>query len=395
MGFTDKQKDNIKGLCERIVEISQSERMKANEKLWRVPQTKWCRDMWRAIPEKNSDGKIPFTIALDNSMNGAVTQTDLRNYYNDAYTHLETQLKYKAYYYDNFKDNTVFTREAFIWFGVITELSMFGPEIVYFPNREPWIKEYIVKDEEDLNRMSLPDFKTSGLMPRAHEFYEVFSELTDGKLDIMFPRWNRGPFCIAAHLNGLENFLCNMLVEPEFAHKLMRYATDSIKHWSLERSKYLNEPIVPGNLFNDEIETPTMSPQMYEEFVLPYEIELSEFYGGIKYWHSCGNTTDVFELIAKIPNLDIFHVSPWADEGKAAKIFSKNDTALEKCLDPEADCYMADEAKMEERIKRVVDNCEGARFSIRADVFQPRGDLSENLGKIKMWNQVALKVLGN
>ena len=34
-----------------------------------------------------------------------------------------------------------------------------------------------------------------------------------------------------------------------------------------------------------------MSPQTYSEFFLPYERELSDFYGGIAYWHSCGDVT--------------------------------------------------------------------------------------------------------
>ncbi len=388
-----KQKNTIDALIDRHLENMNSERNSAVRRLWHAADG-WNRDMLRCNPI-SSDGKVPFTIALDNSMIGALLNFDLRDYYQDAYTHLEKQLLYRDYNFVHFRDDTPITDELFIWWGVVSELSLFGPKIKWFSNREGWIENYIVQDEEDLECMELPDFFKSGIMPMAHEFYEYFQEMAGGRMRVMFPMWNRGPFCMAAHLNGLENILCNMLVEPEFVHKLMRYATDSIKHFMTERAKFLGEAALPkGKLYDDEVDIPTISKELYDEFVLPYEIELAEFYGGIRYWHSCGNTTDIIESVGRIKNLDVFHCGPWSDEKKAADVLGTK-TAIEKCVDPERDVYFMGEAQIEQSLKTIVANCEGARLTIRADAFQPRGNLYDRMREIDAWNRVASRVLGS
>ena len=51
-----------------------------------------------------------------------------------------------------------------------------------------------------------------------------------------------------------------------------------------------------------------LSHEQYEEFILPYEQELCEFHGGIRYWHSCGDTGNMVNSIRKIPQIDLFHI---------------------------------------------------------------------------------------
>jgi uroporphyrinogen-III decarboxylase len=396
MAYTQQQKEHIKRLAARQIEICASEKNKKNNELWNNPKTGWNRDMWRGDPKPPKNGKIPYTLDFDNSLMSCAMDTDLWDYYSDPYVHLETQLRCNDYHFTNWHDNHCFTEEVFIWFGVVTELSFFGPEIIYFPHREPWIKESIVKSSEDIERIGMLDFHKSGSMPKLIEYYEKMNELLDGRLTVMFPAWARGPFCISAHLLGLENMLVGMMTEPEFAHKLMRYVTDNIKQWSLARNKFIGEEnLVPGKLYNDEIDVPTMSAEMYEEFVLPYEIELSEFFGGIRYWHSCGKTTEVMKHIVKIPKLELFHVSPWADEKTAVQIMSSKNISLDICLDPERDLYFSSDDKIRRRLIELKDNCEGVRWAPRFDAFQPRGDLRENLELIKRIDRIACEVYGD
>ena len=395
MAYTQQQKDHIKRLAEQHLEICSSEKNKKNGGLWNDPKTGWNRDMWRGDPKPAKNGKIPYTIAFDNSLMAAVLGLDLRDYYSDPYVHLEAQLRNSAYHFAEWHDNHFFTPELFIWFGVVTELTFFGAQLAYYPDKEPWIKSTLISSGEDVDRLGMLDFFKSGSMPKLIEYYEKMRELAGDQLTVMFPTWARGPFCIAAHLMGLQNMLCTMLTEPEFAHKLLRYITDNIKQWSLERNKYTGQPLVPGKLYNDEIDVPMMSPAMYKEFVLPYEIELSGFFGGIRYWHSCGKTTDVMEHIVKIPNLTMFHVSPWADEKKAAEILSPRDISLDVCLDPERDLYFNDDAKVRERLIQLRENCKGTRWSPRFDALQPRGVLQNNLELIKRIDRIACEVYGD
>ena len=130
----------------------------------------------------------------------------------------------------------------------------------------------------------------------------------------------------------------------------MRFITDARKQWWRDRSKYLGIPLEPANLYNDEVNCPTLSPAMFEEFVLPYEQELSEFHGGIGYWHSCGDTTKLVELIDRIPNLGMFHVGPVDRPAPDRWRPSATGTPLEICLNPVADVQMASADQMRARL---------------------------------------------
>ena len=394
MSYTIEQKDTVKRCVERYLEICDSAKNKRNETFWTDPKVSWNRDMWRGCPKEASKGKIPYTVAFDNSLMSVAMDIDLRDYYTEPYLHLVTQLRNADYHFTQWHDNHYFTKEVFIWFGVVTELSLFGPELVYFPHREPWIKAPVIESEEDIERIGEIDFFENPSMKRIHMYYEQISELVDGQLKVMFPSWVRGPFCIAAHLVGLEEMMCYMLTEPEFVHKLMRWVTDTIKNWTTARNKFTGDSLSPGMLYNDEVGVPSISPELYKEFILPYEIELSEFYGGIRYWHSCGNTTDIMEHIAKIPNLALFHVSPWADERVAAKIFAPKGTALDVCLDPERDLYMANDDQIRHRLCELRENLSGVRWSPRYDAIQPRGEAAYCLETVKRADRLSMEIFG-
>jgi uroporphyrinogen-III decarboxylase len=304
------------------------------------------------------------------------------------------------YKFDNWNDNFYFDGNIYIWFSVVTEMSLFGTSIRFFKNREPWLEgKPLLANKKDLDMMETPDFFKSGLMPLVHKYYEVIRNEVDGKLPVIFPNLARGPFCYAAHLRGLDNILMDMISDPDFVHKLMRYMVNSEKNWIKERAKFLKVDKYPsGKLFNDEVGAPMMSPQLYEEFILPYEIELSQFQGGILYWHSCGivepTTTPFYELIKKIPNLKMMHISPWANDKKAAMVF-KDEIALDKCLNPEQDVFSASKEEMEKRIRQIIEDYgEVPKYAIRFDAIEKMHGLEYDLKKIKEFVDIYNNIMG-
>ena len=63
---------------------------------------------------------------------------------------------------------------------------------------------------------------------------------------------------------------------------------------------------------------------MYENLILPYEIKLVEFLGGLTNWHSCGDTTPLVHLIDRIPGLQTGYCGPWNDMRKTVEVLGKN-----------------------------------------------------------------------
>ena len=387
-----EQIKRIKALVDQYLEIVNSEKNKKNMKLWENPYN-WNRDKWRGIAPSKTRKSIPFIADPDISLWRKVCgNTNLIDFYNDPYVHMEMQLMQKIKHFNMFDDNFVYTDELFVWFGVVTELSLFGSEIIYYEHKEGWVKEPLLKDYEDIERLSPPDFYKSGVMPKVHEFYEVLGDLAEGKLKVMFPELARGPFCIAAHLRGLENMFCDVKLVPDFAHQLMRFVVDGNKSWTEERNKFLKEEKHKCKLFNDEVDSPSISPAIYDEFILPYEKELSEHYGGISYFHSCGNITPFLPSIKKIPNLDVIHCGPWTSYEEADKIFG-NETALEICLHPMKDVLTADEDQMRKKLEDIIGKCKHNNFAVRADTFMPIGELGEQIDNIQKWVKIAKEYL--
>jgi uroporphyrinogen-III decarboxylase len=209
----------------------------------------------------------------------------------------------------------------------------------------------------------------------------------------MFPSLVRSPFCISAHLVGLQNMLMYMLTEEEFVRKAMRFSTDFIKQWETERIKFTGQPLQTHKLFNDEIDCPTISPEMYRDLILPYEKELAEFFGGVSYWHSCGSITRILPYIHEIPDIEMFHVGPWTDLETVCRIFPQG-TTLDICLKPEDDVYYASAKQMVEKLRFIRKTSEGFVPGVRADVFQKLEDWQENLKKINLWIDTARTELG-
>lgn len=380
----------LKELVKRYADIVYSKENQDKKQYW-DKYSNWNRDKHRLTPKKGD--KIPFVIAPDNSFFAAGLGFTMNDYYECPEKYLEIQLRMQLYHHEHFPDDFYFSPELYIWYSVVTELSLFGTEIRHFEYKEPWIGGTLVKEYEDFDKLERPDFYQSGVMPFFHQSYEIFREYAqDSGLEVMFPEWVRGPFCTVSHLRGVENTLIDMMEEPEFVHKMMRFVVDSNKEWNRERAKFLGEELHSCKLWNDEIDGPMLSPAQYRDFVFLYEKELSDYYGEVAYWHSCGNLNGYMEQIAQLTNLKMFHCGPWTDYTKAIALFGDK-VALDICLNPQKDIYDNDAKGMEAKLREIKKNCAGANAAVRADTFMVQGDIHDNLRKITEFCNIARGVL--
>jgi len=378
--------DSLRSLVDRYIEIVHSPRNQANARLWDHSHT-WERANWRALPNK------PFRFVMDPAR-VFVAQAlgfSLVDYYENPEAHLIGWLKQMIYRFEHFDDNTYFPPYYAPWWGIVTEASYFGIPVVFRADKDPVLDAFPLEDKSALERMTLPDFYTSGLMPKVIEFTKVGEALLGDAITSLFPTWARGPLSTAMSLRGMERLLLDMLDDPPFVHRLMRFVTDARKSWLAERAHYLNQPLKPALLFNDEIGAPLLSPRMYREFVLPYEKELAEFQGGVFYWHSCGNTTALIKDVATLPGLQMFHVGPQTDLKAAIENLSPQ-IALDICVQDVRDVYEADDEMMRAKLREIA-NVAGARnYFVRADEFAVIHTLEQDLAKMVRWVEIAREV---
>jgi len=285
---------------------------------------------------------------------------DINRFYHDPRLYLETYLKMWLIQFRRFPDDTALTKYIQVSMGVATDLSIFGAQYDYPNDKDPWqITFPLAEHPELLDTMEYPDFYTGGYMQGCHEFYNKIGELVeklapDFKMD--FPYLVRGPFGVASALRGLENFIIDIFVEPDYAHRLMSYVTESHIRWDLERSKFLHRPLEPLHNCNDDVNCPTVSPSMYHDFILEYERQLGKFYNGTGYYHSCGNLDPLLEDI-KTLKPELFHVSSWTNLRRACEVFAGTDTRFEIWMNPYDDVLNADKTHMRKKLFEIADIC--------------------------------------
>lgn len=121
----------------------------------------------------------------------------------------------------------------------------------------------------DLNRGRLElcrNFGTHFVVSSEEDLVARVMEITGGR---------GADVCISANLFGVPIFLECVLIEPELAHKAVRKMTDHI----LQVAEYFIDVFGPGRVLARAV-SPTesnalISPQIMEEFSLPYVTELN------------------------------------------------------------------------------------------------------------------------
>jgi hypothetical protein len=388
---TGDQPQDIDALLDAYLALVESPENRERGEKWE-PASTAAYYYWQRVP-KPTAGAIPLVVLSMNAFYHHAFGLDLKAFYTDAGSYLRGYLSACLHKFRWFEDDTHFLPEVPIWLGPSFEPSLFGKGVLYARDSDPWIgPEPVLKVRGDLDRLEPPDFQRGGLMPVVHRMYEEIGRLVGGRLTVRFPDWLRGPFVLAFHLRGAANILMDMVDDPAFVHRLMRFVTDARKDWCEQRAAFLGGALGPGDLYNDEVNVPFLSPAFYREYVLPYEIELSRFHGRIGYWHSCGDTGPLAGAIATIPQLLMTNISGWTDFDQAAAVYAKMGFPVEANIHPLRDLQQASEGEMRRKVahlaRRRTELGIKAMF-IRVDSLELLHGVEKDIGRAQQWLHVA------
>jgi len=202
--------------------------------------------------------------------------------------------------------------------------------------------------EEDINRLKVPEHKINEKATR-----ERFEKLQDAVGDILPVHVNRGSIfgmwaqdisTDLAKLRGLEQIMWDVYDRPEWLHKLLAFMRDCIlkvheeaeKAGDFSLANHQNQAMP----YAEELEDPkpgvygvkrkqlwtffaaqeftTFSPDMFDEFMLQYQLPIMEKFGLVAYG-CCEDLTHKIDKLRKIPNLRRIAVTPFADVKKCAE----------------------------------------------------------------------------
>ena len=148
------------------------------------------------------------------------------------------------------------------------EAEALGCPMVYPEQGLPYIAGPIVRSPGDVARLSLPDPRSAERMPvMLAAARAVQRSIGD---DVPVNAAMVGPFTLAAILRGFEDFVCDLVAEPEFAASLLNFAAACL----LDYGRSLARCGVGVAVNESWVAPPLLSPGMFRQHALPYEQRL-------------------------------------------------------------------------------------------------------------------------
>jgi len=317
---------------------------------------------------------------------------DIDLYFNDPYFYIEQTLLQNLWQFENIEDDTSIVPGINAWLGYYTEYTFFGMNVKYNKKGVPIIQEdHPLTNDPDLSLLKPVDFLSSGWMQRALKWNEEINRILKDRLFVGFIIWNRGCLDLAIQLRGYDNLMTDIVERPEFVHDLLKFITRERIRWWDSYYKYFNKDISPTQIGDDWLNIPFITPQFFDEFVLPCYLDMERYHGGIEYLHSCGNQTPIQKSLLKIKSLDTLEVSPWSDLTQSLHNIPE-EKHLQINLHPN-DVLYEDKKEIEKKLRFIADSCEGRKYSIATSGLTPNP--KDNLGfaeRIKIWTDIAKKV---
>ena len=204
----------------------------------------------------------------------------------------------------------------------------FGGEIK-LPLREyeqaPYHGRFAVVQEQDVDKLVLPDVRRAGMLPLAMQFSRLQEQHRFAPSVVV-----GGPFTIAGNICAVET-LCRWLVKkPALVHRLMRLATDHIGEIAQYWIETFGRGRVRMQIWEPLASNQIISPGQFEKFVLPYQTELHTrlLQAGIAsiLCHICGEQNLNLPLWAQVPMGDagIVSIGKHIDIATAIAYFGKD-----------------------------------------------------------------------
>lgn len=207
------------------------------------------------------------------------------------------------------------------WICVPILVEPFGAEIKFMDHEWPSSRPLIYDEPEDVYKLKYVKPWESPLWKQLRKTIEHFQRETDGRLPIAATD-PQGPFTNASLLWETSEFYMACYTNPKEIHYLMRLLTDQFIEYYDAQLKVIENPAYPGHSFPlgesgrgisiSDDNCVMISPEIFEEFNLPYLSEISEHFNGL-YYHSCGKYPHMINSILKIPKLRAinWHTGPY------------------------------------------------------------------------------------
>jgi len=243
----------------------------------------------------------------------------------------------------------------FPWYGTGVVPSALGCSILFQPKEEPAVEGPVVHWPNEVRRLVPPDPERDGLMPRVLRCIDYFR--ASSSYPVSFTD-NQGPFNIALNLVGLETLMLWMYDEPTTVHELMDFCTTVLIDWVKLQKQHAGAEIdsgafphticLPqgyGGVWISDDDSTIVSPNLYREFVVPYNSRVFRAFGGgtLHYCGNAGHQLENFLATDGLNGLNIWCMGEFEQVFRAQHVLGDRVTLMVCDYTPvEAEAYFRD-----------------------------------------------------
>lgn len=399
--FTEKEKETLRALAHQVAEIAERPEMQVKAKLW------------RAHNDLKTEEPVVF-IDPENGWNEIITAQMLEC--EDPMARVwEMFLRKQIFWANELKDDKVI--EPYIdvphcytdtgWgLPIQKKGGENGGSYIMLPS--------LIDYEEDFEKFHHPEYiidweKSNQLMELAHEVF-------DGILQVRRKTswwWTLGLCWDYIDMRGLQNFMMDFVLEPEWLDKTLAKLCDGKMAFLdiLEKNHLLSQNINgsyigSGGLgYTDDIaelpegaavttmdmwgfceaqETVSVNPDMYGEFVFPYHKKLMERFK-LTCYGCCEPYNVRWKYVKNLPNLRKVSVSPWADWSTVPEYLGKQYVASVKPIPTPLAQYHMNEEVVRRDCRKAAEQTKGG---ICEFVMKDNNTLGKNPHNAVRWVEI-------
>lgn len=173
-----------------------------------------------------------------------------------------------------------------------------GANVVYFPDQPPALDEMSARlaDKKDLLSLQIPDLQNESRMHDRIQACALFKAKCGGEK--LIEGWVEGPCAEGSDLRGINTMMMDFYDDPAFVHDLFAFNVEMALAFAKAQVDAGADIIGLG-----DAAASLVGPQIYEEFVYPYEKKLVDgihAMGSRVRLHICGNTTSILEGMGRL-----------------------------------------------------------------------------------------------
>ncbi len=340
-GISIKEREVLQGLAWKVAEIAArpAEQEKAR--------------LWTALNDLKSERPLIFCDP-ENGWNEIITQ-DLILCESPLLRVWEMYLRKEIHWAESFRDDRVIEP----YFNVPYHYSNSGygleERVIGGDNGGSFKYDHPIKEyEEDFHKLKFQeitvDYRTT------EKVRSLAHDLFDGILEVRLKGvwwWTLGMTWDFIKLRGLENLMLDLMIYPDYVHKMMAFLRDACMHkldfledngllgvntegsyvgsggfgWTkrLPQTDFVNSKVRTKDMwgFCESQETVGVSPEMVGEFIIPYQKPIMERFG-LSCYGCCEPLDPRWNLLKDIKGLTRVSVSPWADVNRMAEYLGKS-----------------------------------------------------------------------